>query len=400
MQVQTYPATVCANQALPFIKTPMAQTDQVFISYSHDSIEHMEKVRQLADKFRADGIDCDIDQYEETPAEGWPRWMARKINESKFVLIVCTETYKKRLDGKQEKGTGLGATWESGIIVNSLYELTGENLKFVPILLNFSDRNFIPEPLRPTTYYNLEKVAGYEELYRRLTYQPKVKRPELGKLKIPAPERRDPLPEKEIKTTPAMLVTSAIDMELWNAAKWSATFFVITDDSPPILGIAFRHEEQARKIFEGWRERFGNADDEDELRIAVIEGPIEGEEDGYSVHICLNPDAVIKRMTEMGMQREADLFLMVSRMNRMNPANGMENLERFKVSLEKHKEYLLTPGVLSADAKKLRYFSELGIIKRQVVFTHSSKVGPNDPDVVVTRRNLKKSERESSTKGR
>lgn len=368
----------------------MTQPDQVFISYSHDSLEHMEKVRQLSDRLRADGIDCDIDQYEETPSEGWPRWMARKINDSKFVLVVCTEAYKKRVDGKQEKGTGLGATWEGGIIVNTLYELAGENLKFVPILLTFGDRHFIPDPLRPTTYYNLEKAAGYEDLFRRLTSQPKVRRPELGKIKVPAPERREPLPEREIKTTPAMFLTSAIDIELWNKAKWSATFFVTSDNAPPILGVAFKNEQEGKKIFEGWRERFGDADEEEELRISIIGGPVEGEEDGYSVHICLNPDAAIKRMKAIGLGGDGNMILMISRQNRMNPANGMENVERFKASLEQHKQYLLMPGVISNDMKKLNFFEELGILKRKVVFIHSSEVGPNDPDVIVTRTGMTK----------
>lgn len=368
----------------------MAQTDQVFISYSHDSIEHMEKVRLLADKLREDGIDCDIDQYEETPAEGWPRWMARKIADSKFVLVVCTETYKNRVDGKQEKGTGLGATWEGGIVVNTLYELAGENLKFVPVLLDFRDRHFIPDPLRPTTYYNLEKSSGYQDLYRRLTDQPKVKKPALGKIKEAEPDKRDPLPEKEIKTTPAMLLASPIDVELWDAAKWSATFFVTADNAPPMLGLAFKNEAEAKKIFEGWRQRFGVADHKEELRISIIDGPIEGEDDGYTVHICLNPDGIFRRMEEMGMRPKQDLFLMVSRFNRMTPSNGMENVERFRASLEQHKEYFLIPGVLSDDRKNLESFSELGIRKKNITFTHSSKVGDHDPDVIVTRRRAAK----------
>ena len=47
---------------------------KVFISYSHDSSEHKEQVLELSDRLRNDGIDCNIDQYEEfSPPEAWPR---------------------------------------------------------------------------------------------------------------------------------------------------------------------------------------------------------------------------------------------------------------------------------------------------------------------------------------
>jgi len=45
----------------------------VFISYSHDSREHMDRVLELSNRLRADGIDCHIDQYEMSLPEGWPR---------------------------------------------------------------------------------------------------------------------------------------------------------------------------------------------------------------------------------------------------------------------------------------------------------------------------------------
>ena len=54
------------------------------------------------------GIDCSIDQYEESPPEGWPQWMERQIRESKFVLVVCSEFYLDKLLGKVKPAKGLG----------------------------------------------------------------------------------------------------------------------------------------------------------------------------------------------------------------------------------------------------------------------------------------------------
>jgi len=42
----------------------------VFISYSHDSPAHRDSVVALSDRLRADGVECRIDQYEESPPEG------------------------------------------------------------------------------------------------------------------------------------------------------------------------------------------------------------------------------------------------------------------------------------------------------------------------------------------
>ena len=52
---------------------------RVFISYSHDNQEHMDRVWELSEKLRGDGVDCRIDQHEESPAEGWPRWCTNQV---------------------------------------------------------------------------------------------------------------------------------------------------------------------------------------------------------------------------------------------------------------------------------------------------------------------------------
>ncbi len=56
----------------------------VFISYSQDSEEHKKRVLDLSNRLRGDGVDCSIDQYEESPPEGWTRWVevAREMVES------------------------------------------------------------------------------------------------------------------------------------------------------------------------------------------------------------------------------------------------------------------------------------------------------------------------------
>ena len=52
---------------------------KVFISYSQDSIEFADQVLQFSNHLRQEGIDTSLDQYEESPPEGWPRWMERQM---------------------------------------------------------------------------------------------------------------------------------------------------------------------------------------------------------------------------------------------------------------------------------------------------------------------------------
>jgi hypothetical protein len=58
-------------------------------------------VLALADRLCADGIDAMIDQYEQSPPEGWPAWCEAQIRKADFVLMVCTETYLSGLMAKR-----------------------------------------------------------------------------------------------------------------------------------------------------------------------------------------------------------------------------------------------------------------------------------------------------------
>jgi hypothetical protein len=72
---------------------PETAPPRVFISYSHDSPEHCDRVLEFADRLRTDGVDAMIDQYIQSPPEGWPSWCQAEIEKAGFVLMVCTETY-------------------------------------------------------------------------------------------------------------------------------------------------------------------------------------------------------------------------------------------------------------------------------------------------------------------
>ncbi len=154
----------------------------VFISYSHDSSKHEECVLQLSNRLCREGIDSNIDQYETSPSEGWPRWMVNQIDEADYVLIVCTENYEKRFKGKEEAGKGLGAKWEGAIITQELYYSEANN-KCIPIVFSLENSKYIPSILKHVTYYNPSTEEDYIKLYSRLTGQKLIEKPAIGKLR-------------------------------------------------------------------------------------------------------------------------------------------------------------------------------------------------------------------------
>lgn len=163
------------------------KSSRVFISYSHDSNKHKENVLLLSNRLRKEGIDCNIDQYETSPPEGWFRWMINQIEEADFVLIVCTENYEKLFKGKDEVGKGMGAKWEGAIITQELYYSEANN-KCIPIVFSPQDSKYIPSILKSATYYVLNMEEINDELYARLTDQKLVIKPNIGKLRPITPK--------------------------------------------------------------------------------------------------------------------------------------------------------------------------------------------------------------------
>jgi hypothetical protein len=150
----------------------------VFISYSHDSPDHKDRILALSNRLRIEGVDCRIDQYEQSPEEGWPRWCERQVERSSFVLVACTETYLRRYKDEEVARKGLGVTWEGHIVTQELYNAQGRNTKFIPIVFHEVDSQFIPLVLQGATRYRLNDDYGL--LYRRLTSQPIIEKPEVG----------------------------------------------------------------------------------------------------------------------------------------------------------------------------------------------------------------------------
>jgi hypothetical protein len=239
---------------------------EVFISYSWDNEEHIKAVLSLSDRLRSDGIDCVLDQYEVSPAEGWPRWMDRKIANASLVLVVCTETYLNRVMGRELPDKGHGVKWEGNIIYQHLYNQGTENQKFIPVLIKDADHNFIPVPLQGASFFSLEGHNGYDRLYGRLLGKPQAEKPPLG--------QRQAKPKKEVRTDFVSYLESPIDVPLWDKAEWRATAFVGWEGAPPALGIAFLNKNLRKRFSNNGSIATANATNLKNLELPSLKGTL------------------------------------------------------------------------------------------------------------------------------
>lgn len=180
----------------PFIRIrAMPKSSRVFISYSHDSPEHQARVLRLATRLVTEGIDVRLDQWEEDPDGGWPFWTERQTADADFVVLVCTDIYRRRVERPEDEQGGAGVFWEANVIRSQLYSAKGRDRRFIPVFFGVGGQQAIPEILQGATCYQIDDPAGYIALYRRLTDQPEAQRPELGSLVV--------LPRNDLSTDKA-----------------------------------------------------------------------------------------------------------------------------------------------------------------------------------------------------
>jgi len=135
---------------------------RVFISYSWDGEDHKAWVKELAARLRANGVGITLDEWEVKPATRLPHFMENAVRENDFVLIVCTEAYRKKAD---ERTGGVG--YEDAIITGEILEL-GNQEKFIPLLRAGAWPGSRPSWLAGANYLDFRGSPYKESAYVRL----------------------------------------------------------------------------------------------------------------------------------------------------------------------------------------------------------------------------------------
>jgi hypothetical protein len=137
-----------------------------FISYSWDNDAHLEWVRRLAARLRADGVDVSIDRWATVPGDQLSAFMERAIRDNQFVVIICTPRYKRRSDARE------GGVGYEGDIMTAEVMTSQNHRKFIPVLRSGSWPEAAPSWLLGKYHITLTgepySERQYEDLVRTL----------------------------------------------------------------------------------------------------------------------------------------------------------------------------------------------------------------------------------------
>jgi hypothetical protein len=170
-------------------------------------------------------------------------------------------------------------------------------------------------------------------------------------------------------------VDSPIDLKKWGAAKWHAAFFMTQPGGtmPPVLGLAFKNREPARLIFQGWRERFGEQDSENKLRISILTGARRSNPHAYAVVVGPNMKGL-----DGGSGRVVGF---VSRILVMEPSSS-KNLAQFLAEYNRHKFFRLIPAYMANMTAQPDPMLDLVLQKYHLGVRPAWQVSDNDPDMM------------------
>jgi hypothetical protein len=232
----------------------------------------------------------------------------------------------------------------------------------------------------------LNRVVDWQEPGHKL-YPLKLPRPTLTLVKIDLPKTEDHSSGGEVTNHRALRVSSVIDRHAWDRAGWNGTLYVeFGPQRIPGIAFTFREGEAGRKIFERWRERFGEDDSNERIFLAIIR------------HLPKqNPHHYIFLITSKvppEEDRDPDqLIVTPNRSMTMTPKTDA-NLERFLAAYREFGTFLLMPAVVvNGIPQPIR---DLAIIKRHISVKDAAAVGDHDMEIMALRSRFPKDGSKSS----
>lgn len=321
----------------------MNQFPKVFLSYAHIDKDYEQSILKFANHLREEqGIDANVDLYEDAPAQGWPRWMEDQVNQSDYVLVFCSKTYSDKFYNREN---GKGVKWEGALLYNHIYDMGTENTKFIPVYFHPDDLQYVLTPLKQYTHYCVSDQEAVNRLCLRIHGKAVYEKP-------PVRSSRS-LPPKRPKS---LFYSSPINLDLWNEAKWRGALYGYAPGKIPALGLVFTNLKAGEAIFSDWRESYGSSYVDDYVRIDFIVPPFPANNyvmkeavhnygKGYHIHIGPNVDKVISRIESQSKADPDDLhgLMLLSRVCWMNTSPGINHREAFIKAAREHGEFRLFP---------------------------------------------------------
>lgn len=138
---------------------------KVFLSYSHDSLDHKKWVLDLAIRLRNNGVESIIDQWSLGPGDDLPHFMEQNLASADRVLMICTENYV------QKANTGAGGVGYEKMIVTADLLRRIESNKIIPVIRQ-SGTHAVPTFLQSKFYLNFSRddqiELAFDDLVRAI----------------------------------------------------------------------------------------------------------------------------------------------------------------------------------------------------------------------------------------
>jgi hypothetical protein len=144
--------------------------NHVFLSYRHESDDHVKAVRNLGEKLKVAGLPVELDQfyiedYPGGPDEGWRKWCEDRAEKSACVLIVCSKGWFDSYRKEGTPGQGLGAAVEAAVFSGEIYDEKGRNARVRLVNLDKFNEAGIPQRLKDWHIFRLfSGVAEFDQM--------------------------------------------------------------------------------------------------------------------------------------------------------------------------------------------------------------------------------------------
>ena len=235
----------------------MTNSPKVFISYSHDSKEHVEWVLEdLVAKLRDNEVNIILVKEELTHDQEITQSIEAGVRDSDRVLVICTDSYvRKANEGEDSIG------YEPMIVTETVVEDSGVN-KFIPIIRQTLWENKTPEFLKERVSIDFtddeQFDAKFEELLHERLLVPPIQPPDVPHIEALCIKNYRALRDIELKQLKWLTVL------LGTNGSGKSTFFDV---------FAFLSECFTVGLHQAWNKRGGLK----ELRSRGCDGPIEFE---------------------------------------------------------------------------------------------------------------------------
>jgi len=152
-------------------------TPSVFVSYSHDDLDHKRWVLALSTRLRKSGVDVILDQWDLDAGDDLASFMTNNLEKSDRVIMVCTENYVNKAN------EGKGGVGVERMILTAEYLSNIDCKKVIPVIKQHGKKS-VPTFFQTKLFIDFSRPDEYEssfdDLLRNILSKPLIEKPEIG----------------------------------------------------------------------------------------------------------------------------------------------------------------------------------------------------------------------------